>query len=117
MAPINGLDGLRAHGRLLWDARQRGWVGNPHDIVSVLATDGFREYKQELASRGRDRRAMGGLWEGLRDVDGSVASAIWVGHPEQTDAIVFIALNGELVTDEPHRTWHNDAGENDSRTD
>src|SRR5262245_19039569 len=100
VASLHGLDGLRANGRIVWDCHRRGWLGDPDAIGSALSTDGFHEYEQELARGGRDRRVTGGLWEGLHDADGSVASAVWIRHPEQTDALVFVTLNGELVTDE-----------------
>lgn len=100
MGLMNGLDGLRSYGRVSWDARERGWVGDPDEIVAALSRDGFREYKREEVRSGRGRNAAGGLWQGLDDRHGTVASAIWVRHPDGRDALIFISVDGEPVRDD-----------------
>jgi len=100
MALMNGLDGLRSYGRVSWDGRERGWVGDPDEIVAAFAREGFREYRREEVRSGRGRRVAGGFWQGLHDRHGVVASAIWVRHPDGVSALVFISLDGEPVTDD-----------------
>jgi len=45
----------------------------------------------------RDLRPAGGVWQGVNGITGSVASAIWVAHATQRQALVFIEIDGELI--------------------
>jgi len=94
------LDALRASGQATWVARQRGWVARPDDVVAALARDGFEEYKREIARSGRDRQAFGGVWQGLNQGSGAVASAVWVNDPGASRVLVFLEIDGEPLVGE-----------------
>jgi hypothetical protein len=69
-----------------------GDLGRPESAVQSLIDRGFHEYKRELARTGRHHTA-GGLWLGLDERSGAVASVIWVtrgGDDER--ALVFVDI-------------------------
>ncbi len=89
------LDALRESGQATWIAQQRAWVARPEDVVTALARDGFEEYKREIARSRRDRAAFGGVWQGLNQRTGAVASAVWINRPDAPRALVFLEIDGE----------------------
>jgi|SRR5919201_935390 hypothetical protein len=95
MADIQRLNDLRAHGQMKWTGREQGWIARPDDVVTALASEGFEEYKREVTTPRRGRRAVGGVWQGLNTHTGSVASAIWVSRSMPDEALVFIDIDGE----------------------
>lgn len=94
---MNGLDALRAQGKMTWTDVEHGWVAAPDEIMTALSHDGFDECKRELTTSRRDRRPAGGVWQGVNPRTGSVASAIWVTRAPLHEAIVFIAIDGESL--------------------
>ena len=101
---MNGLDDLRAQGKMTWTEAEHGWVAAPDDVMNALSHDGFDECKRELTTSRRDRRPAGGVWQGVNPRTGSVASAIWVTRTALHEAIVFIDIDGESLD-----TGHGDA--------
>jgi hypothetical protein len=95
MVDIQRLNDLRAHGQMTWTGRDQGWIARPDDVVTALAREGFEEYKREVTTHRRGRRAAGGVWQGLNTHTGSVASAIWVSRSLPDEALVFIDIDGE----------------------
>ena len=91
------MDELKRDGRLRWVPDERGWLARPDDVVDALANDGFAEYKREVARSGQS--ASGGMWQGINTSTGAVASAIWVRRPPETDALVFIDIDGQPMTE------------------
>jgi hypothetical protein len=91
------LDDLKRDGRMRWLSGERAWVAQPDDVVDALASDGYQEYKREVARSGRD--STGGVWQGINTRTGSVASAIWVRRPSDDAAIVFIDIDGRPLTE------------------
>ena len=91
---MNGSDRLselRRVGRMRWTGH--GWIAEPEEVVDALARDGFQECKREVARNPGDRRQTGGVWQGLNNQTGAVASAVWVTAPDQ--ALVFIEIDGQ----------------------
>lgn len=98
MHELNRLNELRRDGKITWAAPERAWVARPDEVVGALLGDGFQEYKREEARSRRDRTPTGGVWQGLNNDTGSVASAIWVKRADTGDeATVFIDIDGEPV--------------------
>ncbi len=91
------LSELHQNGRMQWADREHAWSAHPDDVVDALAHDGFQEYKREIAHSRRDRTATGGVWQGLNQRTGAVASAIWVNRPDAGEALVFIHIDGQPV--------------------
>lgn len=91
------LDELRASGRMRWDPNEHAWAAEPDEVVDALAREGFAEYKREVARSGRGRLA-GGIWQGLNNETGAVASAIWVRTPEVHSPMVFIDIDGRPLS-------------------
>jgi hypothetical protein len=92
-ASMNGPDRLLELcrvGRMRWTGQ--GWIAEPEEVVEALARDGFQECKREVARNPVDRRQAGGVWQGLNNETGAVASAVWVKSPEQS--LVFIEIDG-----------------------
>ena len=96
--PMTGLAELQCRGRMTWAEGEPGWVAVPDDVMKAFAEDGFEECKREITTSRRDRRPTGGLWQGLNRATGSVVSAIWVAPATQRRALVFIAIDGRLIT-------------------
>jgi len=94
MKRMQRLSELRDTGAMRWSGEQRAWVAEPDDVVRALAHDGFQEYKHEVTRSGHDRTPSGGVWQGLDNETGSVASAIWV---RADMSLVFIDIDGETV--------------------
>ncbi len=80
-----------------WVDRDHAWRAVPDEVVSALARDGFNEYKREVTRSRRDRGPTGGVWQGLNEATGAVASAIWINRNDAAAALVFIDINGEPV--------------------
>lgn len=97
---VGGLTGLRAQGRMTWIEQERGWLATPGEILMALAGDGFEECKREMTTSRRDRRPAGGVWQAVNPRTGSEASAIWVNRPAGEQAILFVDIDGESVTEE-----------------
>jgi hypothetical protein len=95
---MTAFDELCEHSRMTWIAQQHGWAAASAEILSALSNDGFEECKRELTTSRRDGQPAGGLWQGINPRTGSVASAIWVTGPAWPHAIVFIEVDGELLT-------------------
>jgi hypothetical protein len=95
---MNGLNELRAQGRMTWTEAEHGWVAAPEEVVTALATDGFEECKRESTTSRRDLRPAGGVWQGVNTRTRSVASAIWVNRAAGDQAIVFIDIDGASLT-------------------
>jgi hypothetical protein len=115
---MNGLDGLRSHGRMTWIDTERGWMAAPEEIVNALSSDGFEECKREVTTSRRDSRPAGGVWQGINTRTGAVASAVWVNRPVGPEAMVFISVDGESVNGDTvslppdsHPEHHDDGGE------
>ena len=93
----NQLDGLKRTGRMRWLPGEGAWVARPDDVVDALASDGYQQYKHEVARSGH--QSTGGMWQGINTETGSVASAIWVQRPTHDDTIVFIDIDGRPLTE------------------
>ena len=90
---MNGFDRLFElcrGGRMRWTGH--GWIAEPDEVMEALACDGFQECKREVARNPIDHRPAGGVWQGLNNQTGAVASAIWVKAPDQS--LVFIEIDG-----------------------
>ena len=98
MDPGTRFDTMKREGRLRWIPDERAWVARPDEIVEALAHEGFAEYKREIARNGQSAR--GGVWQGIDTRTGSVASAIWVNRSPETDALVFIDIDGHRLTEQ-----------------
>lgn len=96
---MTGLDELRGDGRMTWSEAEQGWLAAPEEIVGALSSDGFEECKREMTTSRRDSRPAGGVWQGINPRSGAVASAIWVNRPMWPQAIVFITVDGESLSD------------------
>ena len=82
----------------MWTERVHSWVAAPEEVMAALAQGGFEECKREMTTSRRDRRPAGGVWQGVNPITGSVVSAIWVARAAQRKALVFIEIDGELIT-------------------
>jgi hypothetical protein len=72
--------------------------GNPEDIVEALISSGFHAYKQEVA-RTAQHHAAGGMWLGLDEHTGAVASVIWVTQDgDGKPPLVFVEVDGRRLT-------------------
>jgi hypothetical protein len=83
---------------MAWIEEERGWIGDPAEVVKALAHDGFEESKRETTTSRRDCRPAGGVWQGINPHTRSVASVIWVAGPAAQGATVFIEVDGESIT-------------------
>jgi hypothetical protein len=92
------LDELREQRRMTWTDHGSGWSGQPDDVFSALAEDGFEECKVATTASRSDCRPAGGLWQGVNPRTGSVASAIWVAGAVGQPAILFIQIDGAPIT-------------------
>ena len=69
---------LRGHDQFRETIRigdQDAWLACPDDVVTRLVSEGFEEYRREIVRCRRDRRPLGGMWQGLQRSTGHVASA------------------------------------------
>lgn len=94
MLPVNGLQELRAQGRMTWIEAGHGWVAPLEDILTALTNDGFEECKRAMTTSRRDGQPAGGLWQGINPHTGSVASTIWVNRSTEPGTLVFITIDG-----------------------
>jgi len=97
---MKSLQELASQGRIAWEPEARGWVARPGDIVDALAREGFSEFKADAARTHRSREPSGGLWQGLDQKTGAVASAIWVQTVDQERAVVFVDVDGTPIRKE-----------------
>lgn len=97
---MDRLDELRSGGRMCWIDGEHGWLAEPDEVVHALASEGFQEYKREVARTRRDRRPSGGMWQGLNAQTGAVAAAVWVQRADGGRPLVFIEIDGQPVTGE-----------------
>jgi hypothetical protein len=95
MQPTERLNELRQFGRMRWMGSADGWLAEPDEVVNALASDGFEECKRE-ETRNPHREATGGVWQGLNNRTGAVASAVWV-RTESQQLLVFIDIDGERL--------------------
>jgi len=100
MIEIRRLNELRERGGMRWAGEENGWIARPEEVVDALAEHGYHEYNRETARTARGREPSGGVWQGLNTDNGSIASAIWVARARESDAIVFIAIDGEPLRGE-----------------
>jgi Winged helix-turn-helix DNA-binding len=91
---VDRLDDLERNGTMRWRAEDHAWIADPEDVVKALVTEGFHEYRREIAKGGRERAASGGMWQGLDPRTGVVATVIWVAHATVSESHVFIEIDG-----------------------
>jgi len=94
---VRALTDLRESGAVEWAAQERGWVGEPDEILRVLAGEGFEECKHEVTRTGRGQRPTGGLWQGLNSRTGAVGSAVWILREHADRALVFVEVDGQPI--------------------
>jgi hypothetical protein len=91
------LDKLERRAALRWRADEHAWVGDHEAVVRVLADEGFQEYKRETARGKHARLARGGMWQGLDQRTGAVATVIWVVHTTPPETHVFVEVDGQPI--------------------
>lgn len=64
-------------------------TAQPEEMVQALVNQGFHEYKRERARLSPHHEA-GGLWLGLDERTGAVASVIWVSQDGSQSPLVFV---------------------------
>jgi hypothetical protein len=101
MEQLDRFNLLREAGRIAWRPGARGWLAAPDDVVAALSADGFHEYKREVLRSGYSEPT-GGIWQGMDERTGAVASALWVALPDAHETIVFITINGTPLRGEQH---------------
>jgi hypothetical protein len=94
---MHGLDELRERGKMTWMDEEHGWVAAPEDVVDALTSEGFEECKRATTTSRRDLRPAGGVWQGVNQRTGSVASTTWVDRPSRAQTVVFITIDGQPV--------------------
>lgn len=99
MKDVGRLDRLRATSSIAWSDEEHGWVGDEHEIVTALTMLGYREYKHEVARTRRDRRPVGGVWQGLDPSTGSVASVVWHAREAVPGAVAVVEIDGTSLRD------------------
>jgi len=68
-----------------------------------IGTDYRRPAASADAARSRrDRTPAGGIWQGLDERTGAVASAIWVRGDDRERAVVFVDVDGTPVKEPDH---------------
>jgi hypothetical protein len=97
MDGLDRFDTLCETGTIAWTQERHGWLGRPEEIVAALTADGFHEYKREILRSGRERPPSGGIWQGLHEHTGAVASAIWVSLPDAHQSLVFVDVDGTAL--------------------
>jgi hypothetical protein len=86
-------DLMIAH-QAIWVAQLGGWLVNPDDVAGAFIGAGFAEYRREIVRSRRDRRPLGGVWQGLDHASGRVACQLWVNNVNAGRALVFVEVNG-----------------------
>src|SRR5262245_39142937 len=94
---MHELDDLEQRGVMCWRAEDQAWVADPERVVQALTTQGFQEYRRELAKGHRDQTTSGGMWQGLDARTGGVATVIWVAHGPPPASHVFIEIDGRRI--------------------
>jgi hypothetical protein len=92
------LNNLYKRGRMTWTERGKGWIGRPEEVLGALATDGFHEFRREMAASPKGRRATEGAWDGVNLQTKSVASVTWTTRPTPEPPVVFIEIDGDFIT-------------------
>jgi hypothetical protein len=82
---------------MCWRAEDHAWIADPDLVVQALTTEGFSEYRREIAKRARERAASGGMWQGLDPRTGIIASVIWVNDVTPPQSHVFVEIDGRAV--------------------
>jgi Winged helix-turn-helix DNA-binding len=90
-------DDLERSGTMCWRAEDQAWIADPGNVVKALVKDGFAEYRREIARDGRERASSGGMWQGLDQRTGVVATVIWVTEAPPSQSHVFIEIDGRPV--------------------
>jgi hypothetical protein len=91
------IDELEHQGTMRWRAEDRAWVAEPEHVVRALVSEGYQEYRREIAKGGRAGAASGGMWQGLDSRTGSVATVIWARQASPEESHVFIEIDGRPV--------------------
>jgi hypothetical protein len=89
---------LRDAGKIEWIEEMTAWAGRLDDIVRALGDAGFQECRKEIVRSRRDRQPAGGLWQGLNQRTGVVASAVWINGTGPRHSIIFVDIDGEPLT-------------------
>jgi hypothetical protein len=82
---------------MCWRAEDQAWIADPETVLKALIDDGFAEFRREIAQGGRERAGSGGMWQGLDERSGGVATVIWVAHAPPSQSHVFIEIDGRAV--------------------
>ena len=90
-------DDLERSGTMCWRAEDQAWIVDPENVLTALVNGGFAEYRREIAKSGRERPTSGGLWQGLDQRTGVIATVIWVTHAPPSQSHVFIEIDGRPV--------------------
>ena len=85
---------LTAAHQTMWVEKLGGWLVSPEDLASAFIRAGFAEYRREIIRSHRDRRPLGGLWQGLDHASGRVACLLWVNNVDAGRALGFVEVNG-----------------------
>jgi hypothetical protein len=85
---------LEQHGTMRWRVEDRAWVADPEDVVRALASDGYQEFRREIAKRSGNGTVSGGMWQGLDPRTGSVATVIWTCPASPHESHVVIEIDG-----------------------
>jgi hypothetical protein len=89
---------MRDAGKIAWIEDVGAWTGPADDIVRALVGEGFQECRREVVRSRRGCQPAGGLWQGLNQRTGVVASAVWFSGGGRHRCIVFVELDGEPLT-------------------
>ena len=92
------LNDLYKQGRMTWTEQGNGWIGRPEEVLGALATDGFHECRRETAASPKGRQATEGAWAGVNLQTRSVASVTWMARRAPEPQVVFILIDGDLIT-------------------
>jgi hypothetical protein len=92
------LKDLYKQGRMTWTEQGKGWIGRPEEVLGALATDGFHEFRREMAASPKGRRATEGAWGGVNLHTRSVASVRWTARSTPEPPVVFIEIDGDFIT-------------------
>ena len=91
------LDDLEQRGAMSWRAEDQAWIADPEDVAQALVSGGFQEFRREVAKGCRGHATSGGMWQGLDQRTGSVATVIWVAHGPPPETHVFIEIDGRPI--------------------
>ena len=108
VSDTNTLAELYFRGRMIWTSQSDGWIASPDEVIEALTHDGFTEYRKDVARAAADRQPPGGVWQGLNERTGAVASAIWVRPSGACDTLIFIYMDGHALRGESiatHEGW------------